>query len=147
MLATITIDGTLLMFHLSYYSIAQYIRLLQGQLTDYHNDKTLFSSWKGKKRVLRKLHKASVALSAVFSVPVLLTIDIKLFTLSLVLFSIIYCLIRPNAMFASSAIITMSLHFIFYLTHLVAILHAADMPVRQVCLSSNYKKLLYLIAY
>ena len=80
-LATITIDGTLLMFHLSYYSIAQYIRLLQGQLTDYHNDKTLFLSWKGKKRVLHKLHKASVALSAVFSVPVLLTIAIKLFTL------------------------------------------------------------------
>lgn len=122
-------DCMFLMFHLSYYSIAYYIRLLRTKLTsDSHPD----SPGKGSKVVLMHLYEAFVALESLFSIPVLYIITSKLIIVALNLFAIIYGLVKPSSTFVSSWMMDMSRHIISSLVHLWIVLDAADMPVYEV---------------
>jgi hypothetical protein len=122
-------DCMFLMFHLSYYSIACYIRLLRAKLT---SDNKLDSPWKGSKVVLMHLYEAFVALESLFSIPVLYIITSKLIIVALNLFAIIYGLVKPSSTFVSSWMIEMSILVITSLVHLLIVLDASDMPVYEV---------------
>lgn len=126
--ASAATDCSLLMFHLSYYSIALYIRLLQSKLTT-----TSWQSielWKGFKPVLRYLCEASAALNTIFSFPTLFVVTSRLIIISSNLFVVI-CEFIKHASFTNWALV-LSSDIVISLIYLLIILHAADMPIYQV---------------
>jgi hypothetical protein len=129
--AASTNDSILLFFHLSYYSIAFYIKLLTTKLTSDKNSSGPY--WKGVKKTLLNLHGASKALGSVFSIPVLYIITAKFVMVSFSLFSIIYALVNPNkAIFSLSWIINHLLSIFKNVASVLIILHAADLPALEV---------------
>ena len=131
-LGSVANDCFLLFFHLSYYSIAYYIRLLRDKL---NNNSMQASPWKGSKQILTHLYEASEALESIFSVPILYIITSKLVVVALNLFAVIYVLMKPNAFFSSSWILILLVTVITGLAHVLVVLRAADMPAYQVELS------------
>ena len=127
-------DCILLMIHLSYYSIAHQIRLLRARMT--YNSKE-DSPWKGSKIILTHLYEASAALESIISFPALYIITCKLVIVSLNLFAVIYLLMKSTTAYGLNWILLMLAQVVSSLTHVIIVLHAADMPVYQV---SNYLK-------
>jgi hypothetical protein len=127
--AASTNDSILLFFHLCYYSISFYIKLLTIKLTSEESD----PYWKGVKNALLNLHGTFKALGSVFSVPVLYIITAKLVMVSFSLFSIIYALVKPNqTIFSLSWIINNLLSIFKNIASVLIILHAADLPALEV---------------
>ena len=118
----------LLMFHLSYYSIAHHIRLLRVKMMN--NCKT--DPWKDSKKILTHLYEASSSLGTAFSVAVLYTITTRLVVISFNTFVIIYGLVKKDIVFPISFIINISVEVVSSLIQLLIILYSADMPVYQV---------------
>ena len=121
----------LLLFHLSYYSIAYYIKLLRIKLTVARANPSE-PYWKDIKNVLLYLHRVLALFQSVFSIPVLFIITTNFTVISFDLFEITYVLIRPNSLMSLSWIATHVLNILKSLMSVVIILHAADMPVHQV---------------
>ena len=122
-------DCILLMLHLSYYSIAYGIRLLRARLV---RDSKESCPWKGSKRILLHLSKASTALESIFSFAALYIITTKLIIVSSNSFAIIYALVNPNRFMPTSMIFNMLGQVVKSLLQTLVVLHAADMPVYQV---------------
>ena len=118
----------LLMFHLSYYSIAHHIRLLRVKMMN--NSKT--DPWKDSKKILTHLYEASSSLGTAFSVAVLYTITTRLVVISFNTFVIIYGLVKKDIVFPISFIINISVEVVSSLIQLLIVLYSADMPVYQV---------------
>ena len=125
-------DSPLLMFQLSYYSIAHYIRLLRAKLVNENKGNELHL--KGSKSVLLHLHEASDELNSVFSFPLLFIITTKLVLVSTYLFTLIYGLVKPNVLLPNSLVLFLIVQTVTFLGHLLVMFHAADMPVYQVSL-------------
>ena len=125
-------DCVLLMFYLSRYSIAYHIRLLRFKLIT-TNSKRASLCLKESKKVLLHLYEASRALETVFSLPILYIITIKLLTVSMHFFCIIYGLIKPNSGFQVDWTLSLIMQVITNLTRLLMVLSSADLPVYQVC--------------
>ena len=121
-------DCALLMFHLGNYCIAHHIRLLRIQLTT----KRMDTQWRGCKKVLHHLHKASVAIGSLFSMPVLVTLVSQLLIISLNLFGIIFIVVRTKKEYTTTGLPFVVFTLTASLVRVITVLHAADMPVYQV---------------
>ena len=128
-LAMMANDCALLMFHLGNYCIAHHIRLLRIQLT---NTKRMDTPRRGCKKVLHYLHKASVAIGSLFSMPVLVTLVSQLLIISLNLFGIIFIVVRTKKEYTTTGLPFVVFTLIASLVRVITVLHAADMPVHQV---------------
>ena len=127
-----TNDSILLLFHLSYYSIAFNIKLLGIKLTAINNPSSPY--WKGIKQTLFHLRGAFEALGSIFSFPILFLITTKLVMVAFSSFSIIYGLFNPNdQIFSLTWLVINLLNLARNAASVLIILHAADMPVNAVC--------------
>ena len=124
-------DFILLMFHVSFYSISYYIRLLSDQMVN-NSSKTHQLPWKDSKQILQRLYEASEALSSVFSIPALFIIASKLVISSIFLFSIIYALVQPTLLLSSIQVLLFLVQISCSFARVLVVLHAADMPIYQV---------------
>jgi len=130
MFCVITNDCPLLMFHLSYYTIAHCIRLLRAKLANENK-----GNWplRGYKEVLLHLREASDELNSAYSYPLLYIITTKLVIVSTYLFTIIFWLVNTDVVLPSSSLV---LYFVAQVVsnmiHLLIVFHAAELPVRQV---------------
>ena len=135
-LAIIAKDCILLLIHLSYYIIAFYIRLLRFQLitknTKIDASSNPDSCWKGSKIVLHHLQRACAEISGVFSVPVLLIIAIHFAIVSYNLYAIIYGMVKANVLLTNIYVGWLVLSAFSGFVNVFIILHAADMPIKQV---------------
>ena len=122
-------DCPLIMFHLSYYTIAYYIQLLRHKLIIESSQNEPF---KGNKSVLLHLHEACKELNSIFSFPLLYIITAKLVIVSTFSFLLIYGLVKPSVLVPTSLVLFLIAQIVSYLTHLLVIFHAADMPAYQV---------------
>ena len=127
--STLVNDYTLLMFYLSYYSIAQYFRLLQVKLMSTCSQD--IEPWKGLKTVLTHLYEASAAFNSIFSIPALYIVTSRLIIISSHLFVIIYYFIKKSTPTAGFTLI-LSTDIAISLIYLLTVLHAADMHIYQV---------------
>ena len=132
-LAIMANDCLLLFIHLSYYSIAYYIRLLGHQFifTSSTSNASALPLWKGSKKVLLQLCKASAAISSVLSLPVLYIITVKLILVSFYLFTIGYGLVKPSRFLTANWILWLIVNVICTMGKLLIIFHAADMPLND----------------
>ena len=125
-------DCPLLMFHLSFYTIAHCIRLLRAKLAD-ENKANEPISLRGYKAVLLHLREASDELNSVFSYPLLYIITTKLVIFSTYLFTIIFWLVNSDVVLPSSSLV---LYFVAQVVsnmiHLLIVFHATELPVCQV---------------
>ena len=139
-LAIMANDCLLLFIHLSYYSIAYYIRLLGHQFiftsstssTSSTSNASALPLWKGSKKVLLQLCKASAAIGSVLSLPVLYIITVKLILVSFYLFTIVYGLVKPGRFLTANWILWLIVNVICTMGKLLIIFHAADMPLNEV---------------
>ena len=126
-------DFILLMIHLSYYSIAHYIRLLRAKINSGGFTTTdEVSPWKGIKQIIFYLQRASTALNSMYSFAALYIITTKFIIVSLHLFFSIYGLVQPSEILYTSHKINMMGQVITSLVHVLIVLHAADLPIHQV---------------
>ena len=136
-LAIMANDCLLLFIHLSYYSIVYYIRLLGHQFiftssTSSTSNASALPLWKGSKKVLLQLCKASAAIGSVLSLPALYIITVKLILVSFYLFTIVYGLVKPSRFLTANWILWLIVNVICTMGKLLIIFHAADMPLNEV---------------
>ena len=137
--AELTNDSFLLLFHLSYYSIAFHIQLIGIKLTNYicKNQSDLY--WKGIKNVLLQLNRVSIIFQSIFAFPVLFIITTKFTFASFDSFEVIFSLLKPNYLLSVSWILRNLIIIPRYLLSILIVLHAADLPVQQVFIWKSFQ--------